>query len=350
MLPRPVLQKIQEELIDWQNLQQSVLEIGHRTTAFTDFVLSVEAKLRQILNIPTNYEVIFLPGGANLQFAAIPLNLLGKNSNAAYVDTGIWSRRAIMEAQRYGKVQVVASAEPEDNFVPAQTTWADFKNAAYLHYTANETISGVEFPFIPDTGSVPLVVDMTSNLLMNTLDVNRFGLIYAATQKNIGIGGLSLVIIRNDLLSQAMPSVPSVLDYAKQVEAHSRYNTPPTFAIYVTNLILDWINEQGGLATLEKINRRKADKLYQCIDDSDGFYHNGIEPICRSLANVVFTLPDEKLEQLFAEEAAQQGLLNLRGHRVVGGIRASIYNAMPEEGVDKLVAFMHQFQLKNSDR
>ncbi|RMD80526.1 MAG: 3-phosphoserine/phosphohydroxythreonine transaminase [Gammaproteobacteria bacterium] len=346
-LPEPVLRQVQEELLDWHGTGMSVMEMSHRGKAFRGIAEQAEADLRRLMGIPEDYRVLFLQGGATLQFAQVPLNLLPEGGSADYVVTGSWSKKALAEARRLGRVRVAASTEAEGfTTVPPQEGWEADPGAAYLHYTPNETIQGVEFHWVPDTGGVPLVADMSSTILSRPVEVGRFGLIYAGAQKNVGPAGLTLVIVREELLGRARPGIPSLLDYAVQAEAGSMYNTPPTFAWYVAGLVFRWLLDQGGLAAMAERNRRKAAKLYAAIDGS-GFYRNPVDPTARSWMNVPFTLADPALDELFLREAEEAGLVNLKGHRSVGGMRASLYNAMPEEGVDALVQFMAEFERRH---
>ena len=347
MLPEAVLRRAREELLDWQGSGMSVMEMSHRGKEFMSIARQAEADLRELMGIPENYRVLFLQGGASLQFAMVPLNLMRGPGKADYVLTGSWSKKAIAEGKRFGAVNIAASTE-ESGFttVPPQETWQLDPEAAYVHYTPNETIQGVEFHWIPDTGDVPLVADMSSTILSRPIDVSRFGLIYAGAQKNAGPAGLTLVIVREDLIGHAQAGTPTLLDYATHAEAGSMYNTPPTYAWYIAGLVFQWIKEQGGLAAMGERNKRKADKLYAAIDASD-FYANPVDPAARSWMNVPFTLANPELDSVFLEEAKAQGLVTLKGHRSVGGMRASIYNAMPEEGVDALVAFMADFEKRH---
>ncbi len=347
MLPEEVLRRAREELLDWQGSGMSVMEMSHRGKEFMSIARQAEADLRELMGIPENYRVLFLQGGASLQFAMVPLNLMRGPGKADYVLTGSWSKKAIAEGKRFGAVNIAASTE-ESGFttVPPQETWQLDPEAAYVHYTPNETIQGVEFHWIPDTGDVPLVADMSSTILSRPIDVSRFGLIYAGAQKNAGPAGLTLVIVREDLIGHAQAGTPTLLDYATHAEAGSMYNTPPTYAWYIAGLVFQWIKEQGGLAAMGERNKRKADKLYAAIDASD-FYANPVDPAARSWMNVPFTLADPALDPVFLEEAAAEGLVTLKGHRSVGGMRASIYNAMPEEGVDALVQFMAEFERRH---
>lgn len=346
-LPQAVLEEIRDELLEWDGAGASVLEISHRGKEFLSIAEKAEQDLRDLIAIPSSYKVLFLQGGASLQFAMVPLNLLGDRQSADYVNTGHWSKKAIAEAKRFTTVNVVASSE-ESNFtsIAPQSEWKLDPEAAYVHYTPNETIGGVEFHWIPDTGAVPLVADMSSTLLSRPIDVSKYGVIYAGAQKNIGPAGVTVVIVRDDLLGRTSAIAPSLFDYQKQAENGSMMNTAPTFAWYVSGLVLQWLKDLGGLAAMAEINERKAGKLYECIDSSDGFYRNPVEPECRSWMNVPFTLMNPDLDSVFLDQARQAGLVALKGHRSVGGIRASIYNAMPEEGVDNLVQFMKNFQNK----
>lgn len=343
MLPQPVLERAREEMLDWRGSGMSVMEMSHRGSHFNEIARNSEAALRELLGIGEEYYCLFLQGGATGQFAAIPMNLLGERRKMDYVVTGSWSKKALAEARRYGEVRVVASSE-QDKFttIPDPSTWQIDPDAAYLHYTANETIEGVEFPFVPKT-DLPLVTDMSSNLLSRPLDVSQFGLIYAGAQKNMGPAGICIVIVRQDLVRDPLPVIPSIWDYRLQAKEGSMLNTPPTYNWYVLGLVLEWLREQGGVAAIEKRNIEKADLLYQAIDRSD-FYHNPVDPRYRSRMNVPFTLADPSLDAVFLKEAEAQGLVNLKGHRSVGGMRASIYNAMPIEGVRALVDFMQEFE------
>ncbi|MDY6829714.1 MAG: 3-phosphoserine/phosphohydroxythreonine transaminase [Pseudomonadota bacterium] len=343
-LPEPVLERAQAELLDYQGRGLSVMEMSHRSSEFMAIAERAEASLRDLLGVGPEYRVLFLQGGATAQFAAVPLNLLGGTSSADYINTGSWSKKAIAEAKRYCEVRVAASSEG-DGFTraPEQKEWQLNSDAAYCHYTPNETIGGVEFHWVPETGSVPLVADMSSTLLSRPLDVSQFGVIYAGAQKNIGPAGLTLVIVREDLLGRADAHTPLVLDYQVQAENGSMYNTPPTFAWYLAGLVFEWLQDQGGLAAMGQCNARKASKLYAAIDGSDGFYRNPVSLDSRSWMNIPFILKDQRLDQPFLQGANETGLLNLKGHRSVGGMRASIYNAVSESSVDALIAYMHDF-------
>ncbi|SEA11322.1 phosphoserine aminotransferase apoenzyme [Thiothrix caldifontis] len=348
MLPQSVLEQAQAEMLDWNGSGMSVMEMSHRGKEYMSIAAEAEADLREIMGIPGNYKVLFLQGGASSQFAMIPQNLLRGKGTADYVDTGDWSAKAIKEAKKYANVNVVASTK-DGNYtsVPAFDTWKCDANAAYLHYTPNETIRGVEFAWVPETGDVPLVADMSSTILSRPLDVSKFGLIYAGAQKNIGPAGLTIVIVRDDLIGETLPDTPTMFDYKIHADNESMYNTPATYSWYLAGLVFKWIKQQGGLAGMAVINERKAQKLYTAIETSDGFYKSPVAADCRSWMNVPFTLANADLDKAFLSEAAQQGLTTLKGHRSVGGMRASIYNAMPEVGVDTLVSFMQDFAQKN---
>lgn len=345
-LPLPVLEQVREELTDWRGSGMSVMEISHRSKAFLALASEAEADLRELLAVPAHYKVLFLQGGAAGQFAAVPLNLTRPDSSVDYVNTGSWSKKAIGEARHYCRVNVAADAAASNyTTVPAQSEWRLFPGAAYLHYTPNETIGGVEFPFIPQV-DVPLVADMSSTILSRPLEVSRFGVIYAGAQKNIGPAGLVVVLVREDLLGRARTETPLVWNYAGMAAEGSMGNTPPTFAWYVAGLVFKWIKREGGLAAMEERNRQKAQLLYQSIDQS-GFYRNPVDKACRSWMNVPFILADPELDKTFLSEAQAAGLTNLAGHRSVGGMRASIYNAMPLEGVQALTQFMREFMRRH---
>jgi phosphoserine aminotransferase len=347
MLPEAVLQRAQQEFLDWNDSGMNVMEMSHRGKEFLSIANQAEADLREVMAIPDNYKVLFLQGGASAQFSAIPMNLLRGKSTADYFNTGQWSKKAISEAKRYCDVNIVASSEDDGfNSVPDKSTWKLNPDAAYVHYTANETIGGVEFDDIPDTGDVPLVVDLSSTILSRPIDVAKFALIYAGAQKNIGPAGLTIVIVRDDLIGNALPGTPTTFDYKVQADNDSMYNTPPTYALYLSGLVFDWLKGLGGLAGIAAINQRKAEKLYAAIDNSN-FYQNPVDPLYRSWMNVTFTLNNSELDADFLAGAKQIGLVTLKGHRSVGGMRASIYNAMPEEGVDQLISFMQDFAAKH---
>lgn len=344
-LPEQVLQQAREELLDWQGTGMSIMEMSHRSKEYVAIAESAEQDLRDLLGIGDDYAVLFLQGGASQQFSMIPMNLLNSGETADYVNTGQWSIKAIAEAKRFGNINVVASAEDKNfTYVPAQSSWTESKDAVYLHYTPNETIGGVEFPFIPQTNK-PLVADFSSSILSRPLDVNRFGLIYAGAQKNIGPAGIVVVIIRRDLIGR-VKGLPAMLDYKIHTDNGSMYNTPPTYSWYLAGLVFKWLKAQGGLTAMAAINDRKAQKLYGYIDAS-GFYSNPVNPADRSCMNVPFVLADAALDKQFLKEADAARLLNLAGHRSVGGMRASIYNAVPETAVDALIEFMQDFAKRN---
>jgi len=344
VLPKEVLEQARDELVDWHASGMSVMEMSHRGKQFMSIAQKAEADLRDLMKIPDNYKVLFLQGGASSQFAMVPINLLRGRTGADYVWTGAWGKKAIAEAKRYATVNVAASSEAEGfNTIPAPSAWRLDKEAAYVHYTPNETIGGVEFHWIPDVGDVPLVADMSSTILSRPVDVSRYGVIYAGAQKNIGPAGLTVVIVRDDLIGQPVQGQPVMFDYATHADNDSMYNTPPTYAWYLAGLVFQWLKDKGGLEAISVINHRKARLLYDAIDASS-FYQNPVDPDCRSWMNVPFTLADPELDGAFLTEAADAGLVTLKGHRSVGGMRASIYNAMPEEGVKALVDFMVDFE------
>ncbi|MEF7612275.1 3-phosphoserine/phosphohydroxythreonine transaminase [Aquincola sp. MAHUQ-54] len=343
-LPEPVLREAAAEMLDWHGSGMSVMEMSHRGKEFMGILAETKALLVELLQIPSNYKVLFLQGGAIGQNAIIPMNLLRGRTSADYVHTGEWSKKSIEEAQKYCTVRVAATAEASQyTHVPKQSTWDIDPNAAYVHICANETIGGVEYHWTPDTGDIPLVADMSSNFLSKPVDVSRFGLIYGGAQKNIGPAGLTLVIVRDDLIGQALPITPSVFDYRVLADNDSMINTPPTYAIYIAGLVFKWIKAQGGLAAMAELNRRKAAVLYDYLD-ATGFYTSPIAKEDRSLMNVPFRLPDPKLDAEFLKGAEARGMVQLKGHRVVGGMRASIYNAVPVEAVQALVAYMKEFE------
>jgi len=349
MLPDEVMKIAASELTDWHDSGMSVMEMSHRSKEFISIAEKAEADLREIMSIPDNYEVLFLQGGASSQFAMVPMNLLlGKCNTADYINTGSWSKKAVAEAKRFCNVNIAATSE-SSNFmtIPSSSEWSLNPDAAYVHYTPNETIGGVEFHSIPETGDVPLVADMSSTILSRPIDVSRYGLIYAGAQKNIGPAGITIVIVRKDLIKEPIAGTPAMFSYQTHAKAKSMYNTPPTYSWYISGLVFAWIKAGGGLEAMAKINKRKAEKLYSAIDSS-GFYTNPVEPECRSWMNVPFMLARPDLDKQFLEQAGESGLLTLKGHRSVGGMRASIYNAMPEEGVDSLIEFMVEFEKKNA--
>ncbi len=344
VLPKAVLQQAQAELADWHGTGMSVMEMSHRGKEYMGIHAQAEADLREVMGIPKSYKVLFLQGGGHLQFSMIPLNLLRGKAGADYVSTGEWSKKAIGEAKKFCNVKIAADAGDRNfTYVPAFNTWKLDRNAAYVHYTPNETIGGVEFAWVPDAGSVPLVADMSSNILSRPFDVSKFGLIYAGAQKNIGPAGLTVVIVREDLVGHADPRLPTMLDYKIHADNDSMYNTPPTYAIYIAGLVFQWLKKNGGVAAMEQTNIAKAKLLYDAIDASGGFYRCPVNQADRSRMNVPFTLKDAALDGEFLKQADARGLLQLKGHRSVGGMRASIYNAMPLEGVQALVNFMNEF-------
>ncbi len=343
-LPTPVLEQARDEMLNWRGTGMSVMEVSHRGPEFSELAARSESTLRELLEIPESYRVLFLQGGATLQFAAVPMNLAGPGDVADYVTTGNWSKKAAGEARRYLSVNVAADgADGNYTTVPDPATWQVNDEAKYLHLAINETVVGVEFHDVPEVSEAPLAVDMSSTILSRPVDVSRFGVIYAGAQKNIGPAGITVVIVREDLLGRARPETPSVTNYQVMAEADSMSNTPPTFAWYVAGLVFDWIKGEGGVVAMAERNQRKAVKLYAAIDES-GFYNNPVDPAYRSWMNVPFTLADSALEGAFLKESAQAGLVNLKGHRLVGGMRASIYNALPEAGVDALLGFMADFE------
>lgn len=344
-LPEPVLQRAADEMLDWHGCGMSVMEMSHRGKQFVEIASGAEQTLRELMQVPDNYRVLFLQGGASGMFSAAPMNLLRGASRADYVNTGAWSKKAIAEARKYCQVNVAAASPDGELTIPPQADWQLSDDAAYLHYTPNETISGVEFHWVPEA-SAPLVVDMSSTLLSRPINVADYGMIYAGAQKNIGPAGITVVIVRDDLLGNALPQTPAVWDFKAQADADSMLNTPPTYAWYIAGLVFEWIRDSGGLQAMGERNRRKAETLYQAIDGSD-FYRNPVDPACRSWMNVPFILADAELDKVFLKEAAEQGLHTLAGHRSVGGMRASIYNAMPQQGVDALVAFMQDFERRH---
>ena len=347
VLPVEVLEEAQRNLIALPGVGMSILEISHRSKPFDEVIEGCEADLRTLAGIPSNYHVLFLQGGASLQFSMVPMNLLPAGGSADYIVTGSWSEKAVKEAKRVGGVKIAASTAGE-NFirVPQQSELTLDPSAAYVHYTTNNTIFGTEFHYVPDVGNVPLVADTSSDMFSRPIDVSRFGLIYAGAQKNLGPSGLTLVIIRDDLVARTPPSLATMLQYSVHVENKSMYNTPPVFGVYIMGLVLKWLLKEGGLAGIDARNARKADKLYAEIDRT-GFYRGHAHKDSRSRMNVTFRLGSEELEKKFAKESTAAGLDGLKGHRSVGGMRASIYNAFPEAGVDALVAFMKEFERTN---
>lgn len=343
-LPQEVLEQAAAEMLDWQGRGVSVMEISHRSAEFMAMAAQAEQDFRDLLDIPDNYRVLFMQGGATLQFAMVALNLLGHNNRADYLNTGHWSTKAIKEARRFGEVNVVASSE-DLNFttIPDRAIWQLDPTAAYFHYTPNETIGGLEFHDIPEVGDVPLVADMSSTILSRPIDVSRFGLIYAGAQKNMGPAGLTVVIVRDDLLGAAVDACPTLMNYQNIADHDSMLNTPPTYSWYLTGLVFQWLKRHGGVKVMAERNQRKADKLYQAIDNSD-FYSNNIDSRYRSRMNVPFRLGAEDLNDEFLKQAASHQLFYLKGHKIVGGMRASLYNAVQESSVDALIQFMAYFE------
>ena len=347
VLPKAVLLQAQAELPDWHDSGMSVMEMSHRGKEFMGIAQQAETDLRELLGIHASYKVLFLQGGASSQFAMVPMNLLRGKTSADYLNTGEWSKKAIKEAKRYGTVNVVASSEDRNfSYAPDFSAWKRDPAAAYLHYTPNETIHGVEFHDVPDVGGVPLIADMSSNVLSRPVDVSKFGVIYAGAQKNIGASGLVVMIVRDDLLARCPQDIPKIFNYAEHAANDSMLNTPNTFGWYLAGLVFEWLLEHGGVAAMAERNRAKADLLYGYIDSSD-FYKNPVEKSARSWMNVPFTLPRAELDATFLAQADAAGLMALKGHRAVGGMRASIYNAMPLEGVRTLVDFMKDFAKRN---
>ncbi len=345
MLPAEVLARAGDEMLDWRGSGMGVMEMSHRGKEFMAIAAEAEADLRELLAIPAHYKVLFLQGGATLQFAQVPMNLLRGRTGADYVVTGEWSKKAVKEAKAYCNVHIAASSE-DRMFAYAPRTWNVRKDAAYVHYCSNETIGGVEFHWVPDTGTVPLVADASSHFLSRPLAVDKFGLIYAGAQKNAGPAGLTLVIVREDLIGQAAKGTPTVMDYKLQADADSMLNTPSTYAIYIAGLVFKWLKQLGGLAEMERRNVAKARLLYEAID-AGRFYDNPVDKADRSRMNVTFRLPDERLDAPFLKGAEARGLSQLKGHRAVGGMRASIYNAMPLEGVEQLAGYMREFAARH---
>jgi phosphoserine aminotransferase len=347
VLPEEVLQKAAAEMLDWHGSGMSVMEMSHRGKEFISIADKTQADLRTLLNIPANYKVLFLQGGAIAENAIIPMNLLGDKKVADYVNTGEWSKKSIKEAKKYCTVNVAASAEDKNfTYVPNRETWKLSNEAAYVHVCTNETIGGVEYHWTPDVGDVPLVADMSSHILSRAIDVSKYGVIYAGAQKNIGPAGLTIVIIRDDLLGKALPITPSAFDWKQQAENDSMLNTPPTYSIYIAGLVFEWLLAKGGIGAIEKHNIAKAALLYDYLDQTE-FYANPIRREDRSRMNVPFKLKDEALDEPFLKGAKERGMAQLKGHRSVGGMRASIYNAMPVEGVRALVEYMKEFERKH---
>jgi phosphoserine aminotransferase len=344
MLPQAVIEKAQAEMLDWHGTGMSIMEVSHRGADYMSVASKAEADLRELMAIPDNYKVLFLQGGASLQFAMIPLNLAQAGDTVDYFNTGVWSEKAIKEASKFCNVNVVAT---NTTAIPDPSEWKLSPDAKYVHYTPNETIGGLEFQDIPNVGDKVLVADMSSTILSRPIDVSKFGLIYAGAQKNIGPAGLTIVIVRDDLIGKARAGTPTMLDYKVAADNDSMYNTPATYAWYMAGLVFEWLKETGGLSAMAGVNQRKADKLYAAIDGSNGFYANPVKVSDRSWMNVPFTLANSVLDAEFLKASKAAGLTSLKGHKIVGGMRASIYNAMPEAGVDALIAFMADFAIKH---
>jgi len=346
-LPLPVLEEIQKDLLNYKGEGISVMEMSHRSKTFDGIIKDAERLMKEVMGIPDGYKVLFFQGGATLQFAAVPMNLLPDSQFADYVNTGAWSKKAIAEAKKLGKqVNVIASSEDE-NFSYIPDTFTVTPGSAYLHITSNNTIAGTQYQTFPDTGDIPLICDMSSDINCRNIDVSKFALIYAGAQKNMGPSGVTIVIIREDLMEKSPDNIPTMTSYKIIGGKDSLYNTPPTFAVYVVKLVLEWMIKQGGLDEIEKANRKKAGLLYAAIDGSD-FYRGTVRPDSRSIMNVTFRLPSEELEAKFVAEALENGMIGLKGHRSVGGIRASIYNAVPLAAVETLVDFMEKFKKANA--
>lgn len=346
ILPLSVVEKVSKSALEYENLGMSILEMSHRSKQYEKINEQAEAGLKELMGLSDDYRVIFIGGGASMQFAMIPMNFLHEGMTADYINTGVWATKAIKEAKNLGKVNVAASSEDRKfSYIPKQYNLTN--GAAYVHMTTNNTIYGTQWFHLPDTGDRPLIGDMSSDILSHKLDFNKFSLIYAGAQKNLGPAGVTIVIIKNSFLENCNDKVPVILNYKTHVKNNSLYNTPPVYAVYTVHLVLEWIKEKGGLSEVEKMNHKKADLLYKALDEMNDFYNPIAEKDCRSLMNVTFRLPNEDLEKKFAEESAKEGLHGLKGHRDAGGMRASIYNAFPYEGVEKLVEFMKAFRKAN---
>ena len=347
VLPEEVLKKAAEEMLDYKGCGMSVMELSHRGKEFTQIIEKAQANVREIMEIPENYKVLFLQGGASMQFAMIPLNLMNRNKKADYAHTGQWSKKAITEAKKYGEINIIASSE-EGNFtyIPKLDPAAFSKNADYFYIVTNNTIYGTTYRDIPDTGNIPLVADMSSNILSEPIDVSKFGVIFAGAQKNMGPAGVTMVIIREDLVGKAADNVPTLLNYKTHVDGKSLYNTPPCYSIYMAGLVFEWIKEKGGLDSIKKLNYEKAQFLYDYLDQAS-LFSSPVQKESRSMMNVPFVTGNKEIDAKFIEEASSYGLKTLKGHRTVGGMRASIYNAMPLDAVKTLVQFMEEFEKKN---
>jgi phosphoserine aminotransferase len=344
VLPKEVLAQARDEMMDWHGSGMSIMEMSHRGKEFMGIAAETEADLRALMAIPANYKVLFLQGGAHSQFSMVPLNLLRDKKSADYINTGIWAQKAIDEAKRYCNVNVAASsADKNFTYAPTQNQWKLNPDAAYVHYTSNETIGGVEVFWTPETGDVPLVADMSSHILSRPIDVNHYGIIYAGAQKNIGPAGLTIVIVHEDLIGETLQGTPTMFDYKIHADNDSMYNTPPTFAIYIAGLVFKWLKVKGGLLEMEKTNVLKSGLIYDFLDHSE-FYNSPVVVENRSRMNIPFTLKDAAMDAQFLKEAQLNGLLQLKGHKLLGGMRASIYNAMPIEGVQALIEFMREFE------
>ena len=347
VLPQAVLEQARDELLDWHGSGMSVMEMSHRSKEFIAIAQAAEADLRALLAIPANYKVLFLQGGATAQFAMVPMNLLHGKKSADYVHTGEWAKKAIAEAGKFCSVNVAASsADRNFSYVPKQAAWKLKADSGYVHITSNETIGGIEYHWLPDTGGVPLVADMSSHILARPLDVSRFGVIYAGAQKNIGPAGLTIVIVREDLIGQVLPGTPAMLDYKIHADNNSMYNTPPTYALYIAGLVFQWLKKMGGLGEMEKVNLLKGGLIYEFLDASR-FFTSPVTKEDRSIMNIPFRLKNDSLDEEFLKQAKARGLTQLKGHRSVGGMRASIYNAMPVDGVRALVQFMREFEARH---
>lgn len=347
ILPLPVLEKVQKELVNYNGTGMSIMEMSHRSSYFQSIIDEASSLLRELMNIPDDYEVLFLQGGASLQFSMIPLNLMSTYKRAGYVLTGSWSKKALQEAEKVGEVQIIASSEKEKfSAIPTIDVLNNDLELDYVHITTNNTIEGTKYVKLPHVEMIPLVADMSSNILSEQYDVTKFGLIYAGAQKNLGPAGLTIAIIKRDLIGRANSSCPTMLNYETYSKNNSLYNTPPSFSIYVTKLVLEWLKEQGGVSAIEEQNRKKASLLYSFLDESQ-LFTSPVDPMYRSLMNIPFTTPSEELNEQFLQRAKGHGLVTLKGHRSVGGMRASIYNAMPTQGVQKLVDYMKEFELEN---
>lgn len=347
ILPKEVLEKAQKELVKYGDTGISVMEMSHRSKSYQEIIDTAEAKLRSVMRIPDNYKVLFLQGGASSQFSMIPLNLLSKSKRAQYVNTGEWATKAIKEAKRYGEINVVASSEDATfNYIPKLTSDMVDKEADYFHITLNNTIYGTKYTTLPDTGDVPLVADLSSNIMSEEIDVSKFGLIYAGAQKNMGPAGVTVVIIREDLIGKAMDITPTMFNYKIHADKGSMYNTPPTYGIYMCKLVIEWVEQLGGIKEIQRINEKKANILYNYLDESSMFKAT-VAKVDRSLMNIPFVTGSDELDSKFIKEAEVNGFISIKGHRSVGGMRASIYNAMPVEGVQALVNFMKKFEEAN---